>query len=654
VIDSSLGPSAGVNVRIRLSVLASLVAMTTLAGQEGQPPRDPQATPPVFRSSTNVIRVDMYATKNGALVTDLQPDEVEVLEDGVKQKIETFEYVHLNADTTAVVPGQNPNDRARVFIIFVDTFTTRFAGQSELRRSLLRLLDRLLLPNDLVGLMTSEMSASDVVLGRRSTVISDLANDSRWVQRTLGEHADAKEYAWENCYGNTDPRLAEMKRRRRARVTLEALQDLSSYLVGLREERKAVLLLTGGWYFQEEIQTQESRAREEELDRQRIGETSSCNADWRALQRVDFDRLVTQLGRGANRANVTFYPVNFQSVGVKRGRFASRVQTGFENQLQRLAETTDGLAEIGGRDLEQVTDRIIRDTSSYYLLSYQVANAHTDSVYHPITVRVKRSGVTVRARAGYGGEPVRVAKETAPTRPPIDSRIATAFDGVQRFEALSPVWVRTSSFAMSTASGSGGAFWVIGEPGANTQAFKNSTAEIIVTTPDRRQVFTGTLNLRNDAFTVRVPESGTLPFGSYSVRVRIRPVSESGSPLVQDLPRVELTASTAGLGEPILWRRGPLVRDMYEQSADPRFHRNERLRLEYATDVAGEPAAKMIDRAGQPLQVPVQLTDRPGAEGSGMHWIVADLPLAAFAPGEYAVSLSQGDKTQVTAFRIVP
>src|SRR5678815_505696 len=141
----------------------------------------------------------MYATKKDEVVTDLRLDEVEVFDDSVRQKIETFEFVHIDGDTT-LVAAPKPNERARVFIIFIDTNAVRLTGQSQLRSSLLRFLDRLLLPNDLVGLMTPDMSAGDLVLGRRTTVISDLANDARWLESSP-DRRDPKEYAWENCFG---------------------------------------------------------------------------------------------------------------------------------------------------------------------------------------------------------------------------------------------------------------------------------------------------------------------------------------------------------------------------------------------------------------------------------------------------------------------
>src|SRR5690242_5493487 len=48
-----------------------------------------------FQTEVNYVRVDLYATVNGKPVTDLKASEIELLEDGVPQKIEQFEHVYL-------------------------------------------------------------------------------------------------------------------------------------------------------------------------------------------------------------------------------------------------------------------------------------------------------------------------------------------------------------------------------------------------------------------------------------------------------------------------------------------------------------------------------------------------------------------------------
>jgi hypothetical protein len=66
-------------------------------------------------------------------------------------------------------------------------------------------------------------------------------------------------------------------------------------------------------------------------------------------------------------------------------------------------------------------------------------------------------------------------------------------------------------------------------------------------------------------------------------------------------------------------------------------------------------AGRLLDRAGQPLQVPVAVSERTD-EASGQHWIVADVVLGPLAQGDFGVEIGlTGATTQniVTAFRVV-
>ena len=60
----------------------------------------------------------------------------------------------------------------------------------------------------------------------------------------------------------------------------------------------------------------------------------------------------------------------------------------------------------------------------------------------------------------------------------------------------------------------------------------------------------------------------------------------------------------------------------------------------------------MLDRNGNPLNVPVQVTERE--DPGGFRWIVVDASLAPFAPGDYAIEVTLGTAKQVTGFRVVP
>ena len=72
---------------------------------------------------------------------------------------------------------------------------------------------------------------------------------------------------------------------------------------------------------------------------------------------------------------------------------------------------------------------------------------------------------------------------------------------------------------------------------------------------------------------------------------------------MSDTARVVLIEAMT-LGEAVLWRRGPTTGLQHRRTADPRFQRNDRLRLEHATSLAGAATARMLDRNGKPLNVP--------------------------------------------------
>jgi hypothetical protein len=100
-----------------------------------------------------------------------------------------------------------------------------------------------------------------------------------------------------------------------------------------------------------------------------------------------------------------------------------------------------------------------------------------------------------------------------------------------------------------------------------------------------------------------------------------------------------------------MWRRGGSTGPQFVRTADPRFQRSDRLRLELATDT-NMATARLLDRLGKALQVPVQVSERADAEG--IRWIVADVTLAPLAPGDYAIEVTAGGAIQVTGFRVVP
>src|SRR5262245_58176956 len=243
-------------MRTRLALVVFLAAVATLTAQDrGQP---------IFRAGANYIRVDMYAMRDGQPVNDLSAADIELLEDGVPQKVEDFEHVVVRSATTPAtrvevdgVRGSREaagDPRSRVFVIFLDTYHTQLDGSTIMRKPLAAFLDRVLGPDDLVALMTPEMAGSDIALGRKTEVIEKIVSQEWWGRRERIADRDQKELLYEACLPSTsatavrgDPLLKELIGRRREKLTLDAIDDLMTHLAGLRDERKAVVLVTEGW-----------------------------------------------------------------------------------------------------------------------------------------------------------------------------------------------------------------------------------------------------------------------------------------------------------------------------------------------------------------------------------------------------------------------
>jgi hypothetical protein len=152
---------------------------------------------------------------------------------------------------------------------------------------------------------------------------------------------------------------------------------------------------------------------------------------------ADFLRLTQR----ANRANVSFYPVDGRGLQVydERYRFNTNqpiaTQTNARREsLLRLAADTDGVAVVNTNDVSGGMSRIVSDVASYYLLSYYSTNSKMDGRFRRIRVRVKQPGIEARARPGYlapteaeaRGMSASAAAAGGPARPAVPNAVTRA------------------------------------------------------------------------------------------------------------------------------------------------------------------------------------------------------------------------------------
>lgn len=704
---STLRPRGRWAGAIGLACLAA--AVPAGQGPAPQPPGE-QAAPadqpprPTFRLDANFVRVDLYPTSGGRPVTDLSLDEVEIREDGVPQAIETFEHVQLQTGvpveqrrdpgSVSRMRAEAENPRARLFVIFLDTKHTDLAGSHRMQRTLVNMLDRMLSPDDLFAVMTPQMSPTDLAFARKSeTTEGYLRRHWTWGERDRLMPTDPAEQMLTMCYppdiapgrgGRLLSELAEdLIARRREKVVLDALTDLTLYLRGLREERKAVIAITNGWLLPGEqpgllaagrppnptrIGTTPTGRLTVDRERDQFGTSEQqCERERQLLAFTNFRQEFFDLMETANRANVSFYPVDSRGLAASDSpvfvlsdkspaQEIKLVQARVES-LRTLADNTDGLAVVDTNALDQGVARIVADMTSYYLAGYYSSNTKLDGRYRKISVRVKRPGVEVRARRGYKALeasdllPATASASATPAGPPagVTAALATLVPG-------RPAALRTrAAFTRRGAAGPGPLrLWAVVEldaqaarrdfPGGADVSVMAASADGPVVAQSSAAIAPGSRVALVDLGEV-VGVGGDL-----AVRARVKPRGEGAA--VSEFA----TVSTDGPASAVLWRRGPATGMKDVPTADARFSRADRVRVEVAMPGgAGPVSAMLLDRAGGTLAVPVAAATR--ADGATT-WATAELALAPLGPGEYVVKLSMpgpdGPADVYTGVRVVP
>ena len=623
-----------------------------------------QQRPQPIRVGTNFVRVDAYPMKDGQIVTGLKQEDFELLEDNVPQKVEAFEQVLVTREsyTARREPGSVQemnqavgNPRARLFLLFLDGPNVNWENATIIKEPLLKFLRDYVGDDDLVGVMTPGIGASEVTYGRKTELIENGLNGTwTWGRRNrVDPQYDSYLIQVGMCYPGTDVG-GTMLARARERRTLESLHDAVRHLHSLREERKGIVVVTEGWpLYREDQDLLRRRDREPPIGidpikagpngkltaddpRNRINmlPAAECDRNRAFLASIDDDKYIRDIAEFANRGNASFYMID--PGGLRTNRPAD-----WSAAMRLLAENTDGAAFLNNNDLERGFRRMVDDMSSYYLLGYYASNSQPDGRFRNITVRVKQPGVTVRARKGYRAptaDEVASAVRTGETMPAAEaSPVRGALDRLERVRPNGRLHINAVANHEPVRK-----LWVEGElqsTGTRPDEYmQGATARIEITGTGVSSTQTIALKGNERTFLAKfdLPSSAA---GMLDIKVRL--VSDEGraEPL-SEAARLDLGAkeSTA-----MLFRRGLSTGNRLVPAADPRISRTERVRLEIPVgpDVRSGKASggRVLDRNGAATQVPVVVGERTD-ETSGQRWITADVTLGPLSLADYAIELS--------------
>ena len=370
------------------ALIALSGAITPAAQRPGMrgtapPPPPTEDAPPVFRSGTVVVQIDALVTNaNGEPVRGLTVDDFEVQEGGHRRSISSVSEVELAVPLPRDLPAvdaaepdvaTNRHPAGRTFVFAFEEIGPERAIR--MRHVLREFLARQFGPDD-YGAVT--------LLGRG---LADSGQDFTSNRRLLLQAIDKVGGGWIDAPVANDTRREiqtnpdPCPRRPDARQLAASLRTLSEFLAKL-PGRKVLVLVSeglGGLDFN--------------LLRSYRGEVLS-------LERTDAHAALSALTRG----NVSVYPLN--PCGLLPSTADDTIDTvplklDSEQDLKMLGDITGGFAITNTNNFTGAFDRIVRESSTYYTIGFESGYEKTDGRFVPVTVRVRRAGFQVQARAGY-------------------------------------------------------------------------------------------------------------------------------------------------------------------------------------------------------------------------------------------------------------
>jgi VWFA-related protein len=602
-----------------LAIVSAVIAVATLAAQQPPaqpapsqppaaqtpatqtPPPPPDQQPPVFKAGTNQVRVDVtVVNRKGDPVTDLTKDDFDVREDGVAQTIDTIKLVEATGaapddDTSLTIRSpehaavEAARDDIRVFVIFWDEYHIgELAPAMRARAVLTDFVQSAFGPTDLVAL-TDQLTPTDAIRLTRDR--RELAEQVHKLKGRQGVYLPPRS-AVEESQMYRGQRDLEMLR---AQVTASALESTIAYLGALKEGRKSILFVS---------QTIG-----------RLGTTIQDTFSW-------LDKAI----RIANSNNTTIY--SFDPRGLDMTIRPSDV-------LQTLSEQTGG-KQFANNYPAVALREIVKNSSAFYLLGYASAKNPADGKFHKISVKVKRSGVDVKARTGYFAPSLTEMdsarkKALADTAPPEISRALSSLVDAPHIAVAGDLWAGAAPGPDAKPR-----VTVTWTPRDGASA---AGVSVRASTADGHVYFDGPVRSNRVTFDAA---PGTL-------NVRRKIIDADGAVADNQDTTVEVpdfSAAPLSLSSPVVFRaRTPLELRAIQREADPapfagrQFERTDRVIVRFG--VIGTSAADamvtvtLLSRRGATLAT-LPLKTIASSAGKGYE---IDLPIGSVGRGEYVMAI---------------
>jgi len=427
-----------------------LVFMVPASGQQSSPAV-------TFQSEVSYVDVDAIVTdRQGKFVADLRKDDFEVFEDGKAQKVDTFTLVDIPVERQdrILFSGQPaPTDvqtnrqafSGHMYVIVLDDADISSMRTLQTRKAAREFVEKYFGANDTAAVVytsgrtdagqefTSDpqllLAAIDKFVGKRlrSPLLEyiDRMYQIQLNNQSMSVNNDDGTIQAPSVGGDTVSRSEqqmrgdELERQFRADSVLNTLTSLANFLSSVRGRRKSVLLFSEGIdYPLQDVFGQLSDTQITLRTRDAIAAAAGANVNIFAIDPRGLVGLTDEYL--AMNASVGSGGVPTEGGGDPRlvftGAQAFRDELRLsQNSLRSLADETGGLATVDTNALGTAFEKIVQANSRYYVLGYYPASHPRDGRFHKITVRVKRSDVSVVARKGYASPRGKPAEAQRPT-----------------------------------------------------------------------------------------------------------------------------------------------------------------------------------------------------------------------------------------------
>ncbi len=368
-----------------------------------------QQPAPLIRSTSRLVLLDVIVTdKTGRPIRELKKEDFTVLENGVPQKITSFESVPAESSggssPQTASSGNAPAAVNSRTIILLDQLNTSFADLAYARDHILRFLDQDGAGNQPIALMSVEPRG--LVVAQDYTTDRNRLKDKLLHLKALNVNSKGgKDMYWAPEY---------------AQDAIGDLIEIARASVGAPYGVN-VIWVTSGF---EGLMSTGNRNDQLEASLRRV--TNLLIRSRMRLYTIDPAGVVpkipmgglpipTDVTRGSELAGAESSADKLINAG---GTAAAEADV----LLSHMTRMMGGLSYYGNNDVAKALGQAVLDGSSAYLISYSPSNPDFEGEYRKIEVHTDIEGSTARTRPGYYA----VAEEAAADQKVTEARLENA------------------------------------------------------------------------------------------------------------------------------------------------------------------------------------------------------------------------------------